>query len=62
MDTAKKVPMNVLMKATDFFRTLDKGKQILSSRKFRGLTLKNRPAHEMICDCCGSGDDCCGFG
>ncbi len=45
----------------DFFANRDNGKQIPSSTKFRGLTLKNRPAHEMICDCCGSGNDCCGF-
>lgn len=48
-------------KTLDFFTERDSGKQIQSSAKFRGLTLKGRPAHEMICDCCGSGNDCCGF-
>lgn len=46
----------------DFFTNKDNGEQIPSSVAFRGLTLKNRPAYEMICDCCGSGNDCCGFG
>ncbi len=45
----------------DFFANRDNGEQIPSLTTFRGLTLKNRPAHEMICDCCGSGNDCCGF-
>jgi hypothetical protein len=48
-------------KTKEFFRKLDKGCSLPSHTKFRGLTLKNRPSHEMICDCCGSGDDCCGF-
>lgn len=49
------------MRANDFFNSLNKGKSLSPARMFRGLTLKNRPAHENICDCCGSGDDCCGF-
>lgn len=44
-----------------FFKEKDKGEKIAGAKPFIGLTLKNRPATEMICDCCGSSDDCCGF-
>jgi hypothetical protein len=47
--------------ATKFFQGLDNGCSLPSEVKFRGVTLKNRPPVEMICDCCGSGDDCCGY-
>jgi len=48
-------------KTINFFNQFDKGDQIPSDTKFSGLSLKNRPAYEMICDCCGSDSDCCGF-
>ncbi|MEK6952717.1 MAG: hypothetical protein AABX29_06915 [Nanoarchaeota archaeon] len=47
--------------ATAFFQRLDKGSQLKPPIDFRGLKLKNRSSLEMICDCCGDGDDCCGF-
>ena len=53
-----------LKKTMSFFEEFDKGKGKPTSQKFSGLSLKNRSAHEMICDCCSgeSGDgDCCGF-
>ncbi len=47
--------------AASFFLAQDKGQQLVPSEEFKGISLKGRSAKEMICDCCGDGDDCCGF-
>lgn len=47
--------------ATEFFSGLYTGESLTPIEEFRGLRLKGRSALEMICDCCGDGDDCCGF-
>ena len=44
-----------------FFVDNSKGEQIQLESEFRGLHLKGRTGAELICDCCGDGDDCCGF-
>ena len=44
-----------------FFLEKSKGEQHEPESEFRGLHLKGRAGAELICDCCGDGDDCCGF-
>jgi len=44
---------------TDFFEKLYSGKQLDPPAVFRGVPLKDR--RNLICDCCGDGNDCCGF-
>ena len=45
----------------EFFTKNHKGSLYQPPTKFIGLKLKNREAHEMICDCCGETCDCCGY-
>lgn len=44
-----------------FFARLYKGEKLPAVKQFRGLQPSGHSAEELICDCCGDGNDCCGF-
>jgi len=52
---------DIVADVTQFFLEHTKGEQHKPQSEFRGIHLKGRTGAELICDCCGDGDDCCGF-